>query len=182
MVPLESLIKCLTILCCSRCIAVHLKVGTCARGLCILSAFRSVSVEICCNWSWVWFLLIIDFGTLRTHHFKNTGHYIGNCHWPVFSLGGSHHMYKVTNLCKFELNRSSKLLDNNVRKKTPLSHEVVCFQMLDLETSNSKLEVSKSNSWKNTSFSKTTLLQREPFLTMCFTINSSPLLASKVLC
>ena len=33
-------------------------------------------------------------------------------------------------------------------KKTPLSQEVVCFQMLDFETSNSKLEVSKSNSWK----------------------------------
>ena len=31
--------------------------------------------------------------------------------------------------------------------------EVVC-QMLDFETSNSKSEVSKSNSWKITSFSK----------------------------
>ena len=30
--------------------------------------------------------------------------------------------------------------------------------MLDFETSNSKLEVSKSNPWKVTSFSKTTLL------------------------
>ena len=41
---------------------------------------------------------------------------------------------------------SSKLPDNKERKKTPLSHEVVCFQMLDFETSNSKSEVSKSNS------------------------------------
>ena len=37
-------------------------------------------------------------------------------------------------------------------KKTPLSHAVVCFQMLDFETSNSKSEVSKSNSWKITPF------------------------------
>ena len=52
--------------------------------------------------------------------------------------------------------------------------------MLDFETSNSKLEVSKSNSWKITSFSITTSLQREPFLTMFYTINLSPLLVSKL--
>ena len=45
--------------------------------------------------------------------------------------------------------------------------------MLDFETSNSKSEVSKSNSLKITSFSKTTLLQREPFLTMFYTVNLS---------
>ena len=33
-------------------------------------------------------------------------------------------------------------------KKTPLSHEVVGFQVLDYETSNSKSEVSKSKLWK----------------------------------
>ena len=43
-----------------------------------------------------------------------------------------------------------------MKEKTLLSHEVVCFQMLDLGTSNSKSEVSKSSSRKNTSFSKTT--------------------------
>ena len=42
-----------------------------------------------------------------------------------------------------------------MKEKTPLSHEVVCFQMLDFEASNSKSEVSKSNSWKIASFSKT---------------------------
>ena len=83
-------------------------------------------------------------------------------------------MHKITNLCKFELNRSSKLRDNN-EMKTPLSHEVVRFLMLDFETSNSKLEVSKSNSWKITSFSKTKSLQRELFLTMFYTINLSPI-------
>ena len=63
-----------------------------------------------------------------------------------------------------------------MKEKTHLSHEVVCFLMLDFETSNSKLEVSKSNSWKIT-FSKTTSLQRELFLTMFF--NFSPLLIIK---
>ena len=58
-----------------------------------------------------------------------------------------------------------------MKEKTPLSHEVVCFQIVDFETLNSKSEVSKSNSWKITSFSKTTLLQGEPFLTMFYTIN-----------
>ena len=69
-----------------------------------------------------------------------------------------------------------------MKEKTPLSHEVVCFQILDFETSKSNLEVSKSNAWKMTSFSKTTciLLQREPFLTMFYIINSSPLLVTKL--
>ena len=51
--------------------------------------------------------------------------------------------------------------------------------MLDFETLSSKLEVSKSNSWKITSFSKTTSLQREPFLTMFYNFKSSPLLVTK---
>ena len=57
-----------------------------------------------------------------------------------------------------------------------MSHEVVCFQMLDFETSKSKSEVAKLNSWDITSLSKTTSLQREPFFTMFNTINLSPLL------
>ena len=65
-----------------------------------------------------------------------------------------------------------------MKEKTPLSHKVVCFQMLDFETSNSKSEVSKSNSMKITSFSKTSSLRREPFLTMFYTINLSPLLVT----
>jgi hypothetical protein len=38
-----------------------------------------------------------------------------------------------------------------MKEKTPLSHEVVCA-MVDFETSSCKSEVSKSNSWKITSF------------------------------
>ena len=57
-----------------------------------------------------------------------------------------------------------------MKEKTPLSHK---------ETSKSQSEVSKSNSWKITSFSKTMLLKRELFLTMLYTINSSLLLVTK---
>ena len=39
-----------------------------------------------------------------------------------------------------------------MEEKTPLSHEVVCYPMLDFGTSNSYFEVSKSNSWKITFF------------------------------
>ena len=58
---------------------------------------------------------------------------IGNCQRLVFTVG------VLTNLLKFELNRSSKLRDIIERKKHPVapwSLEVVCFQMLDFETSN----------------------------------------------
>ena len=57
-----------------------------------------------------------------------------------------------------------------------------CF-MLDFETSKSYSEVSKSRSRKITSFSKTKLLQREPFLTIVL-LPTSPnySLPSRVLC
>ena len=42
----------------------------------------------------------------------------GNCQRLVFTLVVSQHMHKITNLSKFELNRSSKLRDNNERKNT----------------------------------------------------------------
>ena len=51
--------------------------------------------------------------------------------------------------------------------------------LVDFETSRSKPEVSKSNSWKIMSFSKTMALQRDLFLTMFYTINLSPLLVTK---
>ena len=44
--------------------------------------------------------------------------------------------------------------------------------MLDFETSNSKSDVSKSNSWKTTSFSKTMSLQREPSHQVRFNANN----------
>ena len=97
---------------------------------------------------------------------------IGNCQRLVFTLGVSQHMHKITNLWTFRLNRSSQLRDNNEIKKTPLSHEVVCVQMLDFETSSSNLEVSKSNSWKTTHFSKTCHFRGSRF-SQCFIPSTS---------
>ena len=104
---------------------------------------------------------------------------IGKCQRPVFSLAVSQHMHKITNLWKFELNWSSNLRDNYERKKHPCHTKLCAFRWLIFETSSSKSEVFKSNSWKITSFSKTTFLQREPFLTMFYTINLSPLIVTK---
>ena len=123
---------------------------------------------------------------------------IGNCQRLVFTVGVSQHMHKITNRCKFELNRSSKLRDNNERKNT-LRHTNLCAfwclisrpQVLNLRSRNQirgKLLISRklrhfrgscSNSWKITDFSKTTSLQRELFLTMFYTINLSPILVLK---
>ena len=79
----------------------------------------------------------------------------GNCQRPVFSLGVSQHMHKITNLWKFELNWSSKLRDKNERKKTHLVTQSCVLSDAWFRVSNSKSEVSKSKSWKITLFSKT---------------------------
>ena len=57
---------------------------------------------------------------------KDTGHYIGNCQRPVFSLSVSQHMHKITNLLKkLWLSWSSKLRDNNGRKNTLVKRRCV---------------------------------------------------------
>ena len=99
---------------------------------------------------------------------------IGNCQRPVFSLGVSQHMHNkqtcetLSSICR----QSCEMI---MKEKTPLSYEVVCFQMLDFETSNSNSEVSKSNSlhfFRGSRFSQ------------CFILSTAPyyLLQSKVLC
>ena len=100
---------------------------------------------------------------------------MGNCQRPVFWLGVSQHMHKITNLWKFRLNRSSSLRDKNERKKN-LSHEV-----WRPKKSNSEVTKSNSNIPSGTLllFSKTTSLRRELFLSMIYTINSSRLLVTK---
>ena len=90
-------------------------------------------------------------------------------------------MQKITNLWKFELNRSSKLRDDNERKITLVTRSCVLSDawFRDLKIY-SKSDVWKSNLGKINSFSKTTSLQREPFLTMFYTINLFPLLVTKL--
>ena len=65
-----------------------------------------------------------------------------------------------------------------MKEKTPLSHhghtKLCPFRCLISRCQNSKYEVSKSNSWKISSFYKWEL-----FLTMSYTINPSTLLVTK---
>ena len=104
-----------------------------------------------------------------------------SCQRPVFSLGVSQHkkinMHKQKNMWKFELNWSSKFRDIIMKENKIIIFTRRC--VLDFETSKSNSDVSKSNSWKITSFTKNTLIQREPFLKMFYTINLSPLLFTK---
>ena len=55
---------------------------------------------------------------------------IGNCQRLAFTVGVSQHMHKITNLWKFELNRSSKLRDNNERRKHPCHTKLCAFRWL----------------------------------------------------
>ena len=72
---------------------------------------------------------------------------IGSCQRLAFTVGVSQHMHKITNLWKFELNRSSKLGDNNEKRKHP-GHTKLCpFRWLISRPQVLNL-VSKSNSWK----------------------------------
>ena len=55
---------------------------------------------------------------------------ISNCQRLAFTHGVSQHMHKITNLWKFELNRSSKLRDNNERKKHHCHTKFCAFRWL----------------------------------------------------
>ena len=65
-----------------------------------------------------------------------------------------------------------------MKEKTPLSREVVCFQMLDFETSKSNSEVSKSNG-KLCLLKNYVISEGAVPLTMFYIINISPLLVTK---
>ena len=55
---------------------------------------------------------------------------IGNFQRLAFTVGVSQHMHEITNLWKFELNRSSKLWDNNERKIHPYHTKLCAFTCL----------------------------------------------------
>ena len=97
----------------------------------------------------------------------------------VFATASLSDMNKTTNLWKFELNIGRRSCEIGVQEeKKPCHTKLFAFRLV-FGTSLSNAEVSISNSWKITSFSKTTLFQRGLFLTMFYTINSSPLLVTK---
>ena len=100
---------------------------------------------------------------------------IGNCQRTDVSLGATQHTHKQTSETLNSIGRQSC----EIKGKTPLSHEVVCCQMLDFGASKLNSEVPKSNSWKFTSFSKTTLLQWELFPKMFYTMKRSSLVVTK---
>ena len=73
-------------------------------------------------------------------------------------------MHTITNLWKFELHLSSNSQENNERKTPMLLHCFVCFQMHDASAEVLLLE------WEMYTFLINYILQREPFLTMFYTI------------
>ena len=90
---------------------------------------------------------------------------IGNCQRPVLSLG-----VLDLNICTKQqicenLNSTGRRSCVIIMKERKNNHvaQVVCFQMLYFRTSKSNSEVSKSNSWKITSFSKTIYLRGSRF-------------------
>ena len=56
---------------------------------------------------------------------------IGNCQRIFFTVGVSQHMHKITNMWKFELNRSSNLRDNNERKNTLVTRSCVLSDVIE---------------------------------------------------
>ena len=90
--------------------------------------------------------------------------------WTLLVIVVPQHMHKITNLWIFFSSISGRSFEIIMKEKKPLSNEVVCPQTLDFVTWKSNSEVSKSNSWEITSFSKTTVFQREPFLKLFYTI------------
>ena len=92
------------------------------------------------------------------------------CQTPVFLLGVSQHRHKITNCEHFRLNWSSNLQENNERKNILVAQNFVCFQMPNKRL----IEVCSLLifEWEIAS-------QREPYLTLFYTINSSSLLNTK---
>ena len=103
---------------------------------------------------------------------------LGSCQRQVFSLGESQHMHKITIMWKFELNWSSKLRDNNERKKHPGHTKLCAFRCL---ISRPQILNSKSRNQIRGKLllSRKLLHFRGSRFSQCFTINLSPLLVTK---
>ena len=105
---------------------------------------------------------------------------IGNCQRLVFTLAVSQHMHKTTVKISVKIWAQSVVeVARIMKEKIPSSHEVVCVQMLDFETSNSKSEVSKSIRWKLLLSRKLHYFRGSCFSQMFYTTNLSPLFVTK---
>ena len=107
-----------------------------------------------------------------------------NCQKPVFSLGVSQQVHKITNLWKFDCNWLSQLRDNDERQNTLVTRGCMLsdawFQ--DLKSNS---EVLKSNSWKITFFSRKLCYLRGSRFSHCFILSTSLhylLIPSKFVC
>ena len=106
----------------------------------------------------------------------------GNCQRPVFPLEVFQHMIKITKLSKFGLNWSSKLQENSGRIQ-PCIVAQICVLSDAWERlqawSLSRFQTKLSEKF----FSNTTLLQRESFVRMFYTITALGCsLLSKLFC
>ena len=101
---------------------------------------------------------------------------LGNCQIPLFLLGVSqHNMHKndksvkiLTNLIIWSSKMQGRI--NKKKKKHHCCANLCAFRSFKKGFSRSLLLFE----WEITSFWKAALLQREPFLTMLYAINSSP--------
>ena len=103
---------------------------------------------------------------------------IGDCQRPVYSLGVSQQMHKITNLWKFELSWLCEVARYKWKKKTPLSHhgrtKLCAFRCL---RSWNQIREKLFLSWKLRYF-------RGSCFSQCFILSTSPhySLPSKFLC
>ena len=109
-----------------------------------------------------WFLQLFDY-------FKRNWTHLGMSKISLYLLYLNMVMHKTTNLRTFLLNWPSKLRGKNGRNTTVVTQ---------IRTSKYNYEVSKSWKIHENDSRNSTLLQGEPFLTMFYTINSSPLLVT----
>ena len=107
----------------------------------------------------------------------------GDFQRPVFSLAVSQHMHKITILWKFELNWSSKLRDNNERKKTHCHTKLCAFRCLISRPQILQLR-SRNQIRRKLLLSRKLHFFRESRFSQCFILSTSPhySLPSEVLC
>ena len=117
--------------------------------------------------------------------FLKTRDTICYCQKPVFSIGVSQHMHKITNLWKFELNRSSKLRDNIERKNKTICHTKLCaFRCSSSRPPILNPRARNQISQKITFFSRKLRHFRESRFSQCFILSTYPQYSTswKVLC
>ena len=108
----------------------------------------------------------------------------GNCQRLVFSLGVSQHMH-TQKTCENLSSIGRRCCEITMKEKTPMSHQVVCFQMLQMILRPQILNLRSGNQISGKVFLSQKLLHfRGSRFSQCFILPTSPhySLPSKVLC